>query len=152
MWSQNFKFNIGYDKKSCTEDFWGRVLNAKMRETFFDSICFSKKIWLRVIIRSSVENFGSINVETMSSAHFFYNFWWNCDHNVLNNSVTAQNFTDIPNFPDSRSYAKVLESQLVFCYHVLQCLFPVSQAVAFGRAVAFYVQAKETWEWKKNLQ
>ena len=88
----------------------------------------------------------------MSSAIFFYNFWLNCHHIVLNNSVTAQNFIDIPNFPDSRSYAKVLESQLVFCYHVLQCLFPVSQAVVFRRAVAFYVQAKEAWDWKKNLQ
>ena len=83
---------------------------------------------------------------------FIHIFRWNLDLEVLNISITAQNFIDIPNFPDSRSYAKVLESQLVFCYHVLQCLFPVSQAVVFRRAVVFYVQAKEAWEWKKHLQ
>ena len=71
---------------------------------------------------------------------------------MLKNSVTAQNVIDIPNFPDSRPYAKVLGSQLVFCYHVLQCLIPVSQAVVFRRAVVFYVQAKKAWERKKNLQ
>ena len=125
MWSQTFRFTMGYDKKSCTEDFWVLVLNAKMRKAFFDSICFFKK-WkfcLGVIISGSAKDFWSTKNETFILHYFFQNFWWCRDDIVRNISITAQIFIDIQNTPDSCSSATFLESQLLYCYHVLQSFF-----------------------------
>ena len=110
------------------------------------------KFWLGVIIGGSVKKFCSSKVETFLPHYFFSEFLMEsrsyCDEH-LNYST---NFHWYPKHTRLTFVCKLSWESTPLLLSRVAKFFPVTKSVAVRRAVAFYVQAKKAWEWKKNLQ
>ena len=110
------------------------------------------KFWLGVSIGGSVKKFCSSKVETFLPHYLFFRIF-DAVAIILCRTFQLQHKFSLISKDTRLTFVCEFswESTPLLLSRVAK-FFPVTKSVAVRRAVAFYVQAKKAWEWKKKLQ
>ena len=131
--------------------FFSTCLKCSNEKSFFRFNLFFQKIRVlpRVNISGSIKDFWSSKVETFLLQYFFSEFLMESRSYRVEHFNYSTNFQWYPKHTRLTFGCKFSWESTPLLLSRVANFFPVTKSVAVRRAVAFNVQAKKAWDWRK---